>query len=265
MFLSPRNCDPWLWPRCVLASPTSISAKTDSRYRRRPRPRTAIPTRRGRMFRTVRRTPSGSSSTTYRLDRGVNCGRSDRCPQIFPRLCQFFTACGRGLTVPHMAGNISRTMVMAAGPTRTTKMPGKMNNTSGKISLTAVLAAFSSAIWRRRVRMESLCTRRAWAILEPNLSAWIRMEASERQVVDAAALPQFLQHLAAAASHLQLQVAEPEFFGDDRDTTCAFLPPHGAWPGRGPDRLRRTRPAGPGRRAVRGRSVLCGVLVSHTG
>ena len=35
---------------------------------------------------------------------------------------------------------------MAAGPTSTTKMPGKMNSTSGKISLTAVLAAFSSAI-----------------------------------------------------------------------------------------------------------------------
>ena len=34
---------------------------------------------------------------------------------------------------------------MAAGPTSTTKMPGKMNSTSGKMSLTAVLAAFSSA------------------------------------------------------------------------------------------------------------------------
>ena len=51
---------------------------------------------------------------------------------------------------PLMAGNISLIMVMAAGPTSTMKIAGKMNSTSGKISLTAVLAAFSSAIWRRR-------------------------------------------------------------------------------------------------------------------
>ena len=38
-----------------------------------------------------------------------------------------------------------RLVVMAAGPTRTTKIPGKIKSTSGKISLTAVLAAFSSA------------------------------------------------------------------------------------------------------------------------
>ena len=38
-------------------------------------------------------------------------------------------------------------------------MPGKMNSTSGKISWTAVLAAFSSAICLRRVRIESDCTR----------------------------------------------------------------------------------------------------------
>src|SRR5262249_10288526 len=46
-------------------------------------------------------------------------------------------------------------MAIAAGPTRTTKIPGKINNTSGKMSCTAVLAAFSSAICRRRVRIES--------------------------------------------------------------------------------------------------------------
>ena len=46
---------------------------------------------------------------------------------------------------PCMAGNIWRIIVMAAGPTRMTKMPGKMKITSGKMSFTAVLAAFSSA------------------------------------------------------------------------------------------------------------------------
>src|SRR5262245_6668275 len=72
---------------------------------------------------------------------------------------------------PFMAVNILRYISIAAGPTSTTKIPGKMNSTSGKISLTAVLAAFSSANCRRRVRIESLCTRRACATLEPNLSA----------------------------------------------------------------------------------------------
>lgn len=62
---------------------------------------------------------------------------------------------------PCVAGNILLTISMAAGPTSTTKMPGKMNNTSGKISFTAVLAAFSSANCRRLVRIESLCTRSA--------------------------------------------------------------------------------------------------------
>jgi hypothetical protein len=62
---------------------------------------------------------------------------------------------------PFIDGNSSLTIVIAAGPTSTTKIAGKMNSTSGKISFTAVLAAFSSAIWLRRVRIESLCTRRA--------------------------------------------------------------------------------------------------------
>ena len=39
----------------------------------------------------------------------------------------------------------------------------KMNSTSGKIIFTAVLAAFSSAICRRLVRIESLWTRKAVA------------------------------------------------------------------------------------------------------
>src|SRR6202043_409417 len=43
-----------------------------------------------------------------------------------------------------------------------------------------VLAAFSSAICFRRVRIESDWTRSAWAILEPNRSAWMRMAARLR-------------------------------------------------------------------------------------
>ena len=51
----------------------------------------------------------------------------------------------RVVYLPFIIGNISFTMVIAAGPTSTTKIAGKMKITSGKISLTAVLAAFSSA------------------------------------------------------------------------------------------------------------------------
>ena len=50
---------------------------------------------------------------------------------------------------------------MPAGPTRITKIPGKMNRTSGKIIFTAAPWAFSSAIWRRLVRILSDCTRSA--------------------------------------------------------------------------------------------------------
>ena len=39
-----------------------------------------------------------------------------------------------------------RYILIAAGPTRTMKIPGKMKITSGKIIFTAVFAAFSSAI-----------------------------------------------------------------------------------------------------------------------
>ncbi len=81
------------------------------------------------------------------------------------------TRAGRSYWAPAMEGKSSLIIVIAAGPTSTTKIAGKMKSTSGKMSLTAVLAAFSSAICRRLVRIESLCTRRAWATLEPNLSA----------------------------------------------------------------------------------------------
>src|SRR5579871_1885578 len=92
------------------------------------------------------------------------------CPRAF---------CERRRTVPHLLNRVSM-IFSAAGPTRTTKMPGKMKSTSGKINCTAVLAAFSSASCRRRVRIESDWTRSAWAMLEPNRSAWIKMAARLR-------------------------------------------------------------------------------------
>ena len=51
-------------------------------------------------------------------------------------------------------------MLIAAGPTSTTKMPGKMNRINGNNNCTAVLAAFSSASCLRRVQSDSMRTRR---------------------------------------------------------------------------------------------------------
>ena len=45
----------------------------------------------------------------------------------------------------HYGTSSWRTIMIAAGPTSTTKIPGKMKSTSGKIIFTAVMAAFSSA------------------------------------------------------------------------------------------------------------------------
>jgi hypothetical protein len=44
---------------------------------------------------------------------------------------------------------------IAAGPANTTKMAGKINSTSGAMSLTVVFWAASSAAWRRLTRMVS--------------------------------------------------------------------------------------------------------------
>ena len=96
-----------------------------------------------------------SSSSLGRI-----CSRVD-LPGLPRRVCQGPFEQGGPQPVldyfpPLIAGNISLTMVIAAGPTSTTKIAGKMKMTSGKINLTAVLAAFSSAICRRRVLIESL-------------------------------------------------------------------------------------------------------------
>lgn len=55
-------------------------------------------------------------------------------------------SCYQPYLPPLIDGNSSLIIVIAAGPTSTTKIAGKMKITSGKISFTAVFAAFSSAI-----------------------------------------------------------------------------------------------------------------------
>src|SRR5262245_8206597 len=59
---------------------------------------------------------------------------------------------------------------MIAEPRITTNIAGKMSSTSGKTSLIVVLAAASSARWRRLVRSVSACTLSACAIDVPKRS-----------------------------------------------------------------------------------------------
>ena len=62
---------------------------------------------------------------------------------------------------------------IAAGPIVTIHTAGNMQNTSGKTIFTPVLAAASSARWRRFVRSVSEYTRSDCATLVPNrASAW---------------------------------------------------------------------------------------------
>ena len=103
---------------------------------------------------------------------------------------------------------------MAAGPTSTTKIAGKMNSTSGKISCTAVLAAFSSASCRRRVRIESDWTRRAWAMLRAEAVGLDQDRRQAAHVVDAGADAQVVQHFAPRPAHLQLEVGQRQFLAD---------------------------------------------------
>ncbi len=142
-----------------------------------------------------------------------------------------------------MAGNISRTIWMAAGPTSTTKNAGKMKITSGKMSFTAVLAAFSSAICCRRTRIESLWTRRAWATLDPNLSAWIKSDARNANRRQPVLLPQLLENLVLRATHLHMQVAQSNFVGKNSVALFHFFGNFFEVPGRVPSRLPRRRRA----------------------
>ena len=137
-------------------------------------------------------------------------------------------------------------------------MPGKMNSTSGKMSLTAVLAAFSSANLaaagphRVALHAQGLGDARA------ELVGLDQHAGQAAEVGHAGARAQFVQHFAARPAHLQLEVGQRELLGDDRDRSSSFPRRPCAWPGRGPGRPRRRRPSGPGRRAGRGRSPACG-------
>jgi hypothetical protein len=139
---------------------------------------------------------------------------------------------------------------------QTTKIPGKMKSTSGKISLTAVLAAFSSANCCRRVRIESLWTRSALAMLEPNLSAWIKIEARARRSSTPGACTEFGENW--------LRVRVPSAGGDCMcrihlprcDSSFSSRRRHVASLDQDPSLLQRTRPSSRGHQVIPRRSVL---------
>ena len=72
-----------------------------------------------------------------------------------------------------------RYKLIMAGPNVTTMMDGRTKTTRGGTILMVVLAACSSARWRRSVRSESEWTRRACATLVPKRSVCIRVVTSD--------------------------------------------------------------------------------------
>src|SRR5690606_13248027 len=73
-----------------------------------------------------------------------------------------------------------RTIWITVVPRTTTNSAGKMQSTSGKTSLTVVLAAASSARCRRFCRSVSAWTRSACATEVPKRSVWMSIVARER-------------------------------------------------------------------------------------
>ena len=62
-------------------------------------------------------------------------------------------------------------MLIIAGPRMTTKIDGKMQNTSGNSIFTGAFCAFSCAARRRLMRISSACARRSREIDTPKVSA----------------------------------------------------------------------------------------------
>ena len=62
-------------------------------------------------------------------------------------------------------------MLMPAGPSTAMNRHGRMQKISGIRILTGTFCAFSSARWRRLVRISADCTRSTWPIGMPKASA----------------------------------------------------------------------------------------------
>ena len=112
---------------------------------------------------------------------------------------------------------------MAAGPTSTTKMPGKMNSTSGENELHGGF---------RGLFLGHLTTPRAHGIaLRAKCLGDARTEpvgldqhgGQRPQVGHAGSGAQFVQDLDARPSHLQLEIGDGELFGQDAVRTSHFF------------------------------------------
>ena len=124
-----------------------------------------------------------------------------------------------------------RTIAISAGPRITTNIAGKTKKTSGKISLIVVLAAASSARWRRLVRSVSAWTRSASAIEVPNRSVWISMVTSDADVGQAGAIGEIAQRLFARRAGPDLQIDQGELLAHERAHVDDLLGRPGAEPG----------------------------------
>jgi len=103
---------------------------------------------------------------------------------------------------------------MAAGPTRTTKMPGKIKSTSGKISCTAVLAAFPRPIGAAGCAS----SRSASAAPGHARSEAVGLNEDRRQgpqIGHAGPRAQFVEHFNSRAAHLQLEVGDHKLLGQN--------------------------------------------------
>ncbi len=115
-------------------------------------------------------------------------------------------------------------MVMAAGPTRIDEDAGEDEEHQREDAVSPRSWRPSlRPIWRRRIRIDSLCTRRAWAMLEPNLSAWIKTAARSADRPRRSAAPSSCRHVGPRAAHLQLEVRQGELGGQDAVGVLHFV------------------------------------------
>ena len=102
---------------------------------------------------------------------------------------------------------------MIAGPRMTTKIDGKMQNTSGNSILTGAFCAFSCAARRRRMRISSACERSSREIDTPNVSAWSMARMNAAQLGHVAALGHRAQRVGTGRTDADLVQHAPELVG----------------------------------------------------
>ena len=103
-----------------------------------------------------------------------------------------------------------------AGPTSTTNTPGKMKKIRGSMILTEVLAARSSASWRRLQTHGVGLNAQSRGDARAELFGLDDHGGERSHVVDSGADAQVAQHVAPRPAHLELEVGDGELFADHR-------------------------------------------------